>query len=52
MRCPICKGETNVIDEAPKLAVAKERRKCLKCCYAFDVAKIKRLNLWNKKRCK
>lgn len=45
MCCPICKGETKKIEKAPKLSFAKERRKCIKCRYAFDVVEIKQLYL-------
>lgn len=47
MKCPICGGETKVIDSRPFYGTIKRRRECLCCSYRFTTEELKREDVIN-----
>lgn len=50
MKCPICGGDTTVIDSRPKVDSVGRRRKCLKCSYRFSTLEIEAERYTTKKK--
>lgn len=40
MTCPVCGGDTKVIDSRPSEDSVQRRRKCLECDYRFNTIEI------------
>ena len=47
MTCPICGGETKVVDSRSELDCVHRRRVCAKCKYSFTTSEIED-DLWKR----
>jgi transcriptional regulator NrdR family protein len=40
MTCPVCGGDTHILDSRPSEDSTKRRRECLECMYRFSTVEI------------